>query len=63
MEELLNLYEPQEAGQAPPNNHNKDIYNSWNTSANTPYDQPWEENQDKQVSKYYKMVEGISRWE
>lgn len=43
MEELLNLYEPHQAGLAPPSNHSKQIYNSWNTSANTPYDEtePW----------------------
>lgn len=65
MEELLNLYGQHETVDiSTPVIYSRAKYNTtFGIRKFRDEDDRWEGNEDKQLSKYYKMVEGMNRWE
>lgn len=65
MEELLNLYGPQEtAHPRTPIAYSRAKYNnSFGTRKFRDDDDQWDGNEDNQLNKYYKMIDGLNRWE
>lgn len=64
MEELLNLYgTPDNSQRGTPVYSRAKYNNTFGIRRHREDDDRWDCNEDNQLSKYYKMVDGLNRWE